>query len=85
MYMAQEKNIRKVNVIGENCPVPLVETRKAIMKCSEGECIEITGDHPASKKEIPMAIKEMGLKLLSIKEDGDNWTIKFENTKEGAG
>ena len=68
----------KVNCIGETCPIPLVETRKAIRKASVGDIIEVIGSHPASKKEIPMAVKAMGLELLEVKEDSQGvWTIRI--------
>jgi tRNA 2-thiouridine synthesizing protein A len=67
----------KVNCAGETCPVPLVETRKAIRKAGKGDLIEVTGTHPASKKEIPMAIKAMGLELLEVIEENGVWTIRF--------
>lgn len=73
--MADEIN---VNCIGENCPVPLVETRKAIRKANEGDIIIVTGDHSASKKEIPMAVEAMGLDLISVEENEDKWTIKIK-------
>ena len=73
----------KVDCIGETCPVPLVETRKALRKAADGDIIEITGTHPASKKEIPMAVKALGLKLLGVEEDGDRWKIRIKNEKEG--
>ncbi|KXB03119.1 SirA family protein, partial [candidate division MSBL1 archaeon SCGC-AAA261F19] len=44
--MSGKSNIRKINVTGETCPVPLVEARKAIRQASPGEIIEITGDPP---------------------------------------
>lgn len=65
----------KVDCVGETCPVPLVETRKAIRKASPGDIIEVTGTHPASKQEIPMAVKEMGLELVNVEEKGSTWTI----------
>lgn len=68
----------KINVKGETCPVPLVETRKAIRKASPGDIIEISGDHPASKKEIPMAVEEMEHELLGVKEEGEIWTIRIK-------
>ncbi len=68
----------KVDCSGETCPVPLVETRKAIRKASPGDIIEVTGDHPASKQEIPMAVKEMGLEVVDVKEEGDTWTITIK-------
>jgi tRNA 2-thiouridine synthesizing protein A len=68
----------KVDCVGQNCPVPLVETRKALRKASPGDIVEVTGTHPSSKKEIPMAAKAMGLDVLDIQEDGDRWTIRIK-------
>lgn len=75
--MAEEKE-NKIDLKGETCPVPLVETRKAIRKASPGETIKVIGDHPASKKEIPMAVEEMGLELLEVSEENDVWKIKIK-------
>ncbi|HMA62204.1 MAG TPA: sulfurtransferase TusA family protein [bacterium] len=71
------KNIQ-VDCINENCPVPLVETRKALQKASQGDIVEIKGTHSSSKKEIPMAVKSMGYNLLSIDQNDDIWTIKIQ-------
>lgn len=68
----------KVDCIGETCPVPLVETRKALRKAKEGDVIEVTGNHPSSWKEIPMAVKAMGLELLGVQEEpGGTWKIRI--------
>ncbi|MFO7814230.1 MAG: sulfurtransferase TusA family protein [Halanaerobiales bacterium] len=67
----------KVNCLGENCPVPLVETRKAIRKAEKGDILVITGDHSASKKEIPMAVEAMDLELISVEDKGEHWEIKI--------
>ncbi len=72
----------KVDVLGETCPVPLVETRKAIKRSSPGDVIEIVGDHPTSKKEIPMALEEMGIESPSVEEEGDNWKITIRIDEE---
>jgi tRNA 2-thiouridine synthesizing protein A len=66
-----------VDCTGETCPVPLVETRKALRKAQDGDVIEVKGTHPASKKEIPMAVKAMGLELLGVDEADGVWTIKI--------
>ncbi len=67
----------KVDCVGQNCPVPLVETRKALRKASPGDVVEITGTHPSSKKEIPMAARAMNLDVLEVKEEGGTWTIRI--------
>jgi len=65
----------KVDVRGETCPVPLVETRKALRKAAPGDMVEVVGTHPASKKEIPMAVKALGLELLNVEGTDTDWTI----------
>jgi TusA-related sulfurtransferase len=67
----------KVDCRGETCPVPLVETRKALRKAKGGDIVEVTGTHPASKKEIPMAVKALGLELIGVQEEGGMWKIKI--------
>lgn len=74
----QKSKVRKIDVMGETCPVPLVEVRKAIRKASPGEIIEVSGNHPASKEEIPMAVKEMDHELLELEEDGEKWKIRIQ-------
>ena len=67
----------KVDCIGETCPVPLVETRKALRKAQAGDIVEVTGTHPSSKKEIPMAVKAMGLELIDVQEKDGGWKIRI--------
>ena len=65
-----------VDVIGETCPIPLIEMRKAVMKAEEGDVIEVKGTHDASQLEIPMAVESMHLRLSSSKKDADGvWHI----------
>ncbi len=66
-----------VNVRGETCPVPLVEMRKALRRAQEGDVIEIVGTHPASQKEIPMAVEALGLELMAVEGAPDDWTIRI--------
>ena len=69
----------KVDCTGETCPVPLVETRKAIRQAKEGDIVEVTGTHPSSKKEIPLAVKALGLELLEVKdEESGAWKIRIK-------
>jgi TusA-related sulfurtransferase len=67
----------KVDCVGETCPVPLVEVRKALRKASLGDIVEVIGTHPASKKEIPMAVEALGLELLSVEGTDTDWTIRI--------
>jgi TusA-related sulfurtransferase len=65
----------QVDCRGETCPVPLVEVRKALRKAEPGDVLEVLGSHPASKEEIPMAVKALGLELLCVEGAEDDWRI----------
>ena len=74
---AVEANVT-VDCRGETCPVPLVEMRKALRRAAPGDVIEVTGSHPASKKEIPMAVEALGLELLCVEGTDDDWVIRIQ-------
>ena len=67
----------KIDVKGETCPVPLVEMRKALRKAAPGEIVEVEGTHPASKKEIPMAVEALGAELVGVEEEDGVWKIRI--------
>ena len=64
-----------VDVRGQTCPIPLVEMRKAVNRAMVGDTIEILGTHPASKKEIPMAVEALNLELVSVEGPDTDWRI----------
>jgi len=68
----------RIDCTGETCPVPLVETRKALRKAKEGDVVEVIGTHPSSKKEIPMAVKALGLELIVVEEKDGVWKIRIQ-------
>jgi len=65
----------QVDCRGQTCPVPLVEVRKALKKAKPGEVIEVVGTHPASKKEIPLAVQALKAELLSVEGSDTDWKI----------
>ncbi len=71
-----------VDVQGETCPIPLIETRKALRKMNSGDELEVIGNHDSSKAEIPMAVESLGEELLRIEEesDGKTWHIFIKKT-----
>jgi tRNA 2-thiouridine synthesizing protein A len=68
----------KVDCMGETCPVPLVEVRKALRRAAPGDVITVLGSHPASKKEIPMAVNALKLKVLGIEGTDTDWKIVIQ-------
>ena len=76
--MANTTKITKIDCMKENCPMPLIKTREAINNAKKGDTIEITGDHPNSFDEIPMALSALGLKGLKQEKTDTSWKIKFK-------
>ena len=66
-----------VDCRGQTCPIPLVEVRKALKRANPGDVIEVVGTHPASKKEIPMAVTALKAELLSVEGTDTNWKIRI--------
>ena len=67
----------RVDCKGQTCPVPLVETRKALRRAKPGDIVVVTGTHPSSMKEIPMAVEALGLELVSVAGVERDWTIRI--------
>jgi len=72
---AVEANVT-IDCRGETCPVPLVEARKAFRKAQPGDVVEIRGSHPASKREIPMAVEALGLELICVEGSDTDWAVR---------
>lgn len=68
-----------VDCTGENCPMPLIKTRQAIMKAKKGNIIKVIGSHAQSFEEIPMALEALGIKILELdKSKEGKWQVVFE-------
>lgn len=67
----------EIDCRGENCPMPLVKTREAILNSNNSQVIEITGTHPESFEEIPMALESMSKEIINMEKNADEWKIVF--------
>jgi len=68
--------VKVLDVRGEICPVPLVETVKQIKKMKSGEKLVVISDHPPAKKSIPLEMKQQGHRY-EIKEKGAEFEIEI--------
>ncbi len=77
--MEEKQNVKVLDVRGEVCPVPDVETKRALKKMKKGEILEVLIDYPLSKERIPANSEKAGHKVLSIEEIGPSeWKIRIE-------
>jgi len=61
----------KIDVRGKSCPMPVIETKRAIKKININQILEVIADDRASLEDIPRWCKRTGNQLLNIKDDGD--------------
>jgi TusA-related sulfurtransferase len=75
-FMAKYDVTKTLDVMGEVCPVPDVDTKRALKKMKSGEILEVLIDYPMSKERIPETVEKMGHEVLEIEEIGNSeWKI----------
>ena len=72
---------RTLNLLGFFCPIPINETRIALVECTDGETIEVLCDDHETLRDIPLLCERMGVTLLSVKEDAGEYTFLISKTK----
>ncbi len=68
-----------VDTCGLTCPMPLLKTKKSLKGMNAGEILEILGNDPGSKNDIPDWGNKGGnefLGMLDIDEDITRYFIK---------
>jgi TusA-related sulfurtransferase len=67
---------KSIDVRREVCPIPDVETKRALKDMKPGEILEVWIDYPLSKERIPETVKKLGHEVLEIEEVGKSeWKI----------
>jgi tRNA 2-thiouridine synthesizing protein A len=71
---------RHLDTRGLTCPVPALKTLEQGRALKSGEVLEVVGDWPGSKLEVPFAVAERdGLEVVRIVEsdvaDDETWWI----------
>ncbi len=73
--MDKKEITKSLDTSGKCCPMPIVDTNKAIKSLRIGEVLEIIATDPGTQTDIPSWCKRTGNELLSSLEE-DN-TFKY--------
>lgn len=68
--VTNEKIEKSIDCIGLYCPMPLLNTRKALNQIEIGQILEVLSDDPASDSDIKALINRTGQELVKF-EDSD--------------
>jgi TusA-related sulfurtransferase len=72
-----EAPVKRLDLIGFFCPIPVHETRKAMAEMSAGEVIEVIGDDPETLRDMPALCDRIGAQLLNVTEDAGEYTFRI--------
>lgn len=60
---------------GLACPMPVINTKKAISKLDTGQTLAVLATDFGSKSDIPVLVKRLGHELVEVKQKGDVFTF----------
>jgi len=73
--------VRRVDVLGFHCPVPVHEARKALKSMNSGEILEVISDDPESLHDIPALVSRLNITLDSTTENSGEYTFRIINSE----
>lgn len=80
--MAKYEVTRELDERGEVCPVPDVETKRAIKAAKDGDILMVRIDYAMSKERVPEAVRKVGSEVLEIEEvSSSEWNIYIKVKK----
>jgi tRNA 2-thiouridine synthesizing protein A len=75
MSLKDEAPTQTLDTLGRVCPYPLLLTKKAVEKLSNGQILKVLCDAPASAEDsIPRYCEKSGFGFESVKLD-DKWEL----------
>ena len=73
--MASRAITRSLDVRGQVCPAPTVDTRLTLKTMSPGEILEVVTDYYPARQTIPALMSELGYPCELV--DGDQPVFRF--------
>lgn len=70
--------MRVIDTKGEKCPVPIIETRKALKSCQAGETIQVLTDNKTAFLNISRYLADNKIKF-NVAEEKKVWTFTITN------
>tara|TARA_B100000575_G_scaffold256965_1_gene227619 strand:+ start:1304 stop:1582 length:279 start_codon:yes stop_codon:yes gene_type:complete len=78
----EKEGMRRIDLIGFLCPIPVHETRRVLTHCDDGEVIEVLCDDPETLHDIPALCDRMGVILEKVEEKDGEFRFLIANVTE---
>ena len=62
-----------IDVRGQDCPIPLMELKKALEKAEKGQIIELTFTCPEATVNLPDYCEKEGIEVISFDREKRAW------------
>jgi tRNA 2-thiouridine synthesizing protein A len=80
--MAKYAVTRELDERGEVCPVPDVDTKRAIKAGKDGDILMVRIDYAMSRERVPAAVQKLGSEVLEIEDvSPTEWNIYIKVKK----
>ena len=67
--------MKKIDVTGDICPVPVLKTKKALEELKEGEELEVVGDYKPALESIKRFAENNGYTVVTAEETESGFRI----------
>lgn len=71
-----------LDCFGLLCPMPIIQTAKAIKEIKVGEVLEIVSTDKGIKEDMPAWCRQTGQEYLGIEEEGDVVKVYVKKVKD---
>ena len=75
----EKEGMRRIDLIGFLCPIPVHETRRVLKHCDDGEVIEVLCDDPETLHDIPALCDRIGVILERVEEEDGEFRFLIAN------
>lgn len=63
----------KIDVTGEECPIPLITLKQALKKAANGQLIEIRFTCPQATVNLPDYCESEGIEVIGLEREKKGW------------
>ena len=79
--MTEVRIAKTLDARGLYCPMPVMETAKAIRQIQVGEVLEVLATDPAAKPDIEAWARRTGQEIIDVQQQGDVVRILIRRVK----
>ncbi len=78
--MSEITPTQELDCRGKNCPLPVIMTKKAIIKLASGEVLKVVATDPGSVADMAAFSKRTKHEIVEQSEGGGEYTFFFKRT-----